>query len=230
MPTHPFASPNVESQVVRNQQGSVAILFALLFFLTALFTQGAPLYGQTYTGSDGGNWSVGSNWDTGMAPVSGSSNLTITYAGAGFISTTQDISGPFELQSFVLSNGASNFTINSTEMVRFNHLGAGPTIENQASNLSLIINSDVELADTLTINSTTGGSQIFKKMVSGSGGLTLQGSNGSTYLQGTTSKTFSGLTTVHESNLLALEKMNSTAIAGDLHLIGGTALIAGKRR
>ncbi len=168
----------------------------------------SPGRAQTWLGGTSGNWNLAANWSGGTLPTS-SRNTAIVFSGTpANASTTQNIANPFTLNSITVNSvtvtpsvGGSALTFQSTTG------GTLPSVTNN-SLAGFVINSQVILADTLTVGGT--GSFNLNGTVSGSGGLTKTGA-GEVFLGGVLS--YTGPTTISQGTLTF---QSSAAPTGDV--------------
>src|SRR5262249_51784582 len=66
-------------------------------------------------GGTTGDWSNGSNWLSGTAPISGATN-DLLFAGVANLNTSQNIANPFDLNALTFDTSAGAFVINSNAL------------------------------------------------------------------------------------------------------------------
>ena len=177
------------------------LLRATSILALALVTQASQAANYTYTFPSSGTdqWSAGTNWSGGTAPVS-AADTGLTFNGTQAVGTTatsnNDIGGNFLLNSFMfVGSGSSNgtapaFTItgNTLEFTGANAvLTTAPTGTFTRPTITvgnnLLLSTDLRISNgsasnTLTLSGTISGSGALNK-TSGTGGVNITGTNNS---------------------------------------------------
>ncbi len=155
------------------------------------------------------SWSGSANWLNGSVPVSYSGTriefLTGITPGAVTITSSNDLPGTFTLNRLSLggtiSTGTTTMQITGNPL-QFLQQGASlPSVDLAASNANFnyIVSNNAALAATLVFNTSGSGRFIFSGSLSGTGGVTRNGSNGTLILSG--SNSYSGPTTITAGTL-----------------------------
>ncbi len=145
---------------------SIAIFSGSIALAAAIVLQTGTVHAQTTndTWKDGmtGNWSIGTNWTSGLVPTSGTTTvLTFGNTTTTGYTSTNDIANPFVLNSLTLNNtGTGLITLGSANQIQFD--GTSPTLNFNGTGNAVVSNP-------LLFNTTSviGGS--------GTGTLTLSG-------------------------------------------------------
>lgn len=207
--------------------------------IACLLLTAANLRAQTWDagGAAGGSllWSAGTNWDTNVAPVN---NGTATVVFGGTLDLAPDMDANWSINSLAFNNTAGAFTLgsvggftltigsggivnNDTQLQTINNaiaLGASHTWS--ATSGALVVGGAVALgSNTLTFNAASGTSTVTGQ-VSGTGGLTKNGTATLT-IGGNGDNAYTGATTVN-AGTLNLNKTVGTATTGPL-IIGDGA-------
>jgi autotransporter-associated beta strand protein len=163
---------------------------------------------------DGGGanngWNTAANWAGDTVPAFPSA---LTFGGTTRLAPSNNLSG-ITVTGLTFTNGAGSFVLGG------NAFTLSGDIVNQDDSLQTV-NNDLTLAATQTVTSTGSGSITLGGVLSGSGGITKNGSRTLT-LSGATANTYSGLTTVNSGTLELSKAAWVTAIAGDLVIGDGT--------
>jgi hypothetical protein len=177
---------------------------------------------NTWTGTTSGNWSVGSNWLSGVAPTS-SADTPLTFGATSHAAMNNDIAGSFTLNSMTFLSGSPVYTLGGNGLNFATSSGGTPPSIVQKSANSVTLNNAITLSNDLTVsgsgNLTLGGtvSGPGAMNVTGGGTLTLAGSNS---YAGGTNVTFG---TVQVSSDAALGTGNVTGgPAGTVAYTGST--------
>ena len=165
-----------------------------------------------WTSTTSGNWSTGTNWQSGAAPTGTRGASVQFFTGqtlTGVTATaTNDIAGVFQMNNLTLAgtaSGVSTATIsggtfqllnNGTTLPTVNLAGVGGSSPNV---LTYNINTPVVLGADTTFNATNSGIFIFNGDVTGSGGITRTGTFSKLVLAGTNS--YTGDTTISAGTL-----------------------------
>ena len=177
------------------------LLRAASILALALLTQASQAANYTYTFPSSGTdqWSAGTNWSGGTAPVS-AADTGLTFNGTQAVGTTatsnNDIGGNFLLNSLMfVGSGSSNgtapaFTITGNTL---EFTGASATLTTSPTGTStrptitvgnnLLLSTDLKISNgsasnTLTLSGTISGNGALNK-TSGTGGVNITGTNNS---------------------------------------------------
>jgi autotransporter-associated beta strand protein len=135
---------------------------------------------QTWIGTASGNFSVGTNWDGGIAPVSSATTLlTFTGSSGSSLIATNNIANPFQLNGLTLAhNFTGGLTLNSlagTDQYQFT--GTSPAIVISGLGNTTMSSSGglLSLSATTSVSGSGLGNLTLAGVVSGAGGLSISG-------------------------------------------------------
>ncbi|MBK8038650.1 MAG: autotransporter-associated beta strand repeat-containing protein [Verrucomicrobiaceae bacterium] len=180
---------------------------------TATISLSAASVNYVWTSTTSGNWSTGTNWQSGAAPTGSRGASVQFYTGqtlAGVTATaTNDIAGVCQMNNLTLAGtngtGATTATISGGTFQLLNNGTTLPTVNltgtsGSGSNiLTYHINTPVVLGADTTFNGTNNGTFIFNGDVSGSGGIIRISTSSKLVLAGTNS--YTGDTTINAGTL-----------------------------
>ncbi len=180
---------------------------------TATISLSAAAVNYVWTSTTSGNWSTGTNWQSGAAPTGSRGASVQFYTGqtlAGVTATaTNDLAGVFQMNNLTLAGtngtGATTATISGGTFQLLNNGTTLPTVNltgtsGSGSNiLTYHINTPVVLGADTTFNGSNSGTFIFNGDVSGSGGVIRNSTSSKLVLAGTNS--YTGDTTINAGTL-----------------------------
>lgn len=179
---------------------------------TATVSLSAAAVNYVWTATTSGNWSTGTNWQSGAAPTSTRGASVQFYTGqtlAGVTPTaTNDLAGTFQLNNLTLagtSSSATTVTISGGTFQLLNNGTLMPTVSLTGTSgtspniLTYNLNSPVFLGADTTFNATNSGTFIFNGDISGAGGLIRNSTSSRLILAGT--NTYTGDTTINAGTL-----------------------------
>jgi len=169
-----------------------------------------PAHAQTWIGAGGNNWSTPGNWNAAV-PVSGAANLSVTFGGTTGLTPNQNIANPIVLQTVVFANTASSPFNISGNQIRFDNLGAAPSLVN-GSAANHTMSTPIDLATTTTVNTNTGNLSL-TNVISGAGGVIKTGGGTLTLAMG---NTYTGGTMVGAGTLQIDLGTTPGSISGDI--------------
>jgi autotransporter-associated beta strand protein len=149
-----------------------------------------------------GNWSAGTRWQGGVAPLAGGSttyNLkwnTTPYAGV----SSNDLAGPFVVNRLEFGSALPALTNNGNPL-QFAANGATQPQVLQNSTKAVVLANNLALAPSTTIGGTGAGALTFAGVVSGTGNL-LKTNSGMLTVGGAGVNTYSGGTVVSAGTLV----------------------------
>ena len=213
------------------------VLAGIVLLFTLAVSIPTTYAGNTWDGGGGsGNWSEANNWNPNTPP---SSNATLTFAGELQTITNNDY---FAAGTTV---NAFNFTNDGTSGKTGNFTLSGNSVTNTGADIvtTAIAVGGVNLTDTISLNIALNNNKVFvlgaghdliiSGTLSGSKNITKNGTGTLTLSAG---NTYAGSTTINAGTLsiatitngaVAGALGNSTKIAGNLVLGGGTLLYTG---
>ena len=182
----------------------------LLGALCCLFALSAHAASYNWIGPSGtvsvpttGSWNTAANWSGGL-PVS-SSATELDFSGAGTYTSTDNISGVFDLNILGLSGTSGTGTIAATSgnSLRFVSNGVTTPTINLSGNGSYTISAPVEFLNNMTVTGATGttGGMNFTGVVSGAGKLSFN-NLGSGALTLSNSNSYSGGTEILKGSFI----------------------------
>lgn len=203
-------------------------LFAPAVLLTGALNLPAATYtfkgGGTATAPTTGNWTAGTSWDGGVAPVSSLDNtLYFGNSGSNAYTGNNTFSNDFNLNRIVLASTSTGLTAINTGTLNFlnDSASAGPRITQDGTG-TVTFNTFIKLPNTVTLDGSGSGTLNFNGVISGAGGFT-KTSQGLTVIGGATANTFNGLTTISAGTLdLNKTAAGTTALAGNVTVGTGT--------
>ncbi|MBL9146156.1 MAG: autotransporter-associated beta strand repeat-containing protein [Verrucomicrobiaceae bacterium] len=199
------------TQIASLANGMTARHFGGLSTTATISLSAAPV-NYVWTSTTSGNWSTGTNWQSGASPTGTRGASVQFFTGqtlTGVTATaTNDIAGVFQMNNLTLAgtaSGVSTATIsggtfqllnNGTTLPTVNLAGVGGSSPNV---LTYNINTPLVLGADTTFNGTNSGIFIFNGDVTGSGGITRTGTFSKLVLAGTNS--YTGDTTISAGTL-----------------------------
>jgi autotransporter-associated beta strand protein len=179
---------------------------------TATLSLSAASVNYVWTNTAGGNWSAGTNWQSGVAPASSRGASVQFFTGqtlAGVnVASTNDLSGILQMNNLTLagtSSAASTTTVSGGTFQLLNNGTTLPTVNLTGTSgsgtnvLTYNINTPMVLGADTTFNATNNGTFFFNGDISGTGGVIRSSSSGRLVLSGTNS--YTGDTTVNAGTL-----------------------------
>jgi autotransporter-associated beta strand protein len=179
---------------------------------------------DTWTGATNGDWSVGTNWLDGSAPVPASAGI-LTFTGTSNTTTNNDLTGVVGTFAFTNTTAGQSFTIGGNQMTL-------------SANVSTTASSGLGITDTINLNFSLGSATrtfnlgtlhnldtngIISGAVAGAGITKAQA--GTLGLLGT-ANTFTGALTITQGNVnfntIANSTQSSSLGAGTTITIAGT--------
>jgi autotransporter-associated beta strand protein len=138
---------------------------------------------STWTGSNSGNWSLGTNWNPSGVPASGQ-NLQLTFGAAVNSAMTDDIGGTFIVNSITFLSGDAAYSLTGNAIAfQTNSSSVTPVIAMNSDN-GFTVGNNVTLTNNLTVNGSGHGTVALNGNLSGAGGITYAGA-GTLVLGGT---------------------------------------------
>ncbi|MFM2141726.1 MAG: hypothetical protein RLZZ476_270 [Verrucomicrobiota bacterium] len=200
------------TQIASLANGTTARHFGGLSTTATISLSAAPV-NYVWTSTTSGNWSTGTNWQSGTAPTSTRGASVQFYTGqtlAGVTATaTNDIAGVFQMNNLTLAGtngtGATTATISGGTFQLLNNGTTLPTVNLTGTSgsgtniLTYNINTPVVLGADTTFNGSNSGTFIFNGDVSGSGGIIRNSTSSKLVLAGT--NTYTGDTTINAGTL-----------------------------
>lgn len=155
--------------------GSFLGLGGLGFLATLMLTVSAAAQ-TSWNVNGGGAWNTTANWSPMVAPNGPGVTVQINRANTPTSTRTVTLETPVSLGALMVGteNLNINATVGGTGTLIFDAT-AGPASLTFGSPISLSLNTEIELADTLLISGS--GTAVFNREVSGVGGLTVDGAN-----------------------------------------------------
>ena len=180
---------------------------------TATISLSAAPVNYVWTSTTSGNWSTGTNWQSGAAPTGTRGASVQFYTGqtlAGVTATaTNDIAGVFQMNNLTLAGtngtGATTATISGGTFQLLNNGTTLPTVNLTGTSgsgtniLTYNINTPVVLGADTTFNGSNSGTFIFNSDVSGAGGIIRNSTSSKLVLAG--SNSYTGDTTINAGTL-----------------------------
>ena len=175
---------------------------------TATISLSAAPVNYVWTRTTSGNWSTGTNWQSGSSPVSSRGASVQFFTGqtlaAGITTATNDIAGILQMNNLTLAGSSTAATTTNISGGTFQLLNNGttlPTVNLTGTGTTLIynINTPVLLGADTSFNATNSGTFIFNGDLSGSGGLIRNSTSSKLILAGTNS--YTGDTTINAGTL-----------------------------
>ena len=180
---------------------------------TATISLSAAPVNYVWTSTTSGNWSTGTNWQSGTAPTSTRGASAQFYTGqtlAGVTATaTNDLAGIFQMNNLTLAGtngtGATTATISGGTFQLLNNGTTLPTVNLTGTSgsgtniLTYNINTPVVLGADTTFNGSNSGTFLFHGNLTGSGGLIRNSTSSKLVLAGTNS--YTGDTTINAGTL-----------------------------
>jgi autotransporter-associated beta strand protein len=180
---------------------------------TATISLSATPVNYVWTSTTSGNWSTGTNWQSGAAPTGTRGASVQFYTGqtlAGVTATaTNDIAGVFQMNNLTLAGtndtGATTATVSGGTFQLLNNGTTLPTVNLTGTSgsgtniLTYNINTPVVLGADTTFNGSNSGTFIFNGDVSGAGGVIRNSTSSKLILAGTNS--YTGDTTINAGTL-----------------------------
>lgn len=125
--------------------------------------------------ADSGNWTTAGNWNggDGPAPTSGT-QTTIIFDRATVTASNQNAATPYVLGALVFNDVADGFAL-SGGALNFSDGTEGHISNNDVDNHSLTVNNDLTLTNPTTLGGTSTGTTTLAGVLSGAGGLTVDG-------------------------------------------------------
>ncbi len=179
---------------------------------TATISLSAAAVNYVWTSTTSGNWSTGTNWQSGTTPTSTRGASVQFFTGQTLIgvtaTATNDIAGVFQMNNLTLAGTSSTATTatisggtfqllnNGSTMPSINLTGTSGTSPNV---LTYNINTPVVLGADTTFNGTNSGTFIFNGDITGSGGVIRNSTISRLVLAGTNS--YTGDTTINAGTL-----------------------------
>ena len=133
-------------------------LFAGLFAATLSVGSMALAQEEVWVGPSSGVWSNGANWLDGSAPAAGGDlALTLRFTGAGTLTASDDLAGPFFLNRLVFdTTGTGRLTVAASAGALLRFAGGAPRIELRGAG-SATLSAPLTLDAPLTIGGTGAG-------------------------------------------------------------------------
>lgn len=178
---------------------------------------GAPV-DHTWLNAASGNLSIAGNWVSGTAPAAGGqSHYNLNLTPSGTYAVTHDLNNGFQLNQL---NLAGAVTLAGTNSLAFTANGFLLPQINQNSASAVTINTPLSLSAMTTFGGTGAGTVTINSLISGTGGLTKNGS-GSLRIN-YANNTYSGGTIINAGQLaLVLYQSNAALGTGPVTLNGG---------
>ena len=200
------------TQIASLANGTTARHFGGLSTTATISLSAAPV-NYVWTSTTSGNWSTGTNWQSGAAPTGTRGASVQFYTGqtlAGVTATaTNDIAGVFQMNNLTLAGtngtGATTATISGGTFQLLNNGTTLPTVNLTGTSgsgtniLTYNINTPVVLGADTTFNGSNSGTFIFHGDVSGAGGVIRNSTSSKLVLAGTNS--YTGDTTINAGTL-----------------------------
>lgn len=141
--------------------------------ITALLVMPSPLVAQTWAVDADGNWGVPANWSPATVPNGVDASATL--GGVITAPKTVALDIPVTVGAIAVS-GINDYTLTGPNPLTFDAASGNAEVTVSGSG-DLIVDTDVVLNDTLSVNTDVSGSVLtFQGRISGSGGITKTGS------------------------------------------------------
>jgi autotransporter-associated beta strand protein len=174
--------------------------------LTTLAVMPSPVLAETWNLNADGDWGVPGNWLPASVPNGVGASATLGGVITAPRTVTLDV--PVAVGTITV-NGINNYTLNGSNPLTFDAASGNAEVTVSASG-ELIVDTDVVLNDTLSVNTATSGSDLrFRGGVSGSGGLIKTGPG---FLELVGTSLFTGPVEVQAGNLLG----NTSSLTFDI--------------
>lgn len=223
-PTPAFVGPQSFIFTASDTDGAASSAATIFISATPVVTN--------WTSTTSGNWSTGTNWQGGTAPVSSPGADIQFFNGqtlaAATITATNDLAGTTNANKLTFAGTGTSTTVvnvdgNPIRLVANGSTAPGITLSGITTGFRYNIGNAVTLEDDVTINANNSGTFVLSGAITGSGGMTRTGTFGTLILSG--NNTYSGPTTISAGTLqIGNDGTTGTLGSGPVSIAGGATL------
>ena len=195
-------------------------------------TFSVPVVVNNWTSTTSGNWSTGTNWQSGAAPTSSPGSDIRFFSGqtlaSGTLTATNNLTGTTALNQLTLAGTGTATTVVNLAGNPLSFAANGitqpvVTLSGSTSGFTYQVANDITLGQTTTINVSGSGTFIFNGAISGAGGITRTSSIGTLILAGNNS--YAGATTINAGTLqIGNDGTTGTLGSGPVTVLSGATL------